>query len=117
MSRSYSPEMPEHKVATHDGFIWPVPRHRMVERQHIVERMVEDIAAARRNYGDGPIDLTMYGWTLAQCSRYGHAARGAWRDASNPVHARARLVSRPDPQPVTSDMADVVTATLRGDAA
>lgn len=109
--------MADHKVPTHDGFIWPTPRYRMTEQAAIVERMVEDIADHFRRTGASFCDLSAYPyfWTQAQCVRYGHQARSQYRDASHPIHKARRPLGQPDPKPVTSDMADVVAATRATD--
>jgi hypothetical protein len=40
----------EGRVATHDGYVWPVCRKLMAQPEHIVARMAEDLAAEYRAY-------------------------------------------------------------------
>lgn len=68
----------EARTATHDGYIWPVERRRMVDAAAITARMVEDIAALVRQESDQPCvtldDLTRCGWHPAQTDRHGALA-------------------------------------------
>lgn len=71
---------PEGKQSTHDGYIWPVERHRMVEGANITARMAEDIAARRREWPGDPVDLTILGWTTHQAVTYGWSAKRLHRN-------------------------------------
>jgi hypothetical protein len=45
----------EKRVATHDGYVWPVCRKLMVDPQSIVARMAEDIVADYRAFHALPL--------------------------------------------------------------
>lgn len=68
----------EARIATHDGYIWPVPRRRMVDAAAITARMVEDVASLVGQESDEPCvsldDLTRCGWHAHQTERYGALA-------------------------------------------
>ena len=53
----------------------PMARHDMHVPSMIIDRMVEDIAALRRDHPVGPIELTTLGWTLPQVLDHGPVAR------------------------------------------
>jgi len=63
----------------------------------IITRMAEDIAVMRRDFPEDPVELTSKGWTLAQVTRYGDAARGAYELAAQGKAAPARQDNHPAP--------------------
>lgn len=74
MGRAYL----ESRIATHDGYIWPFDRPRMVMPGPIRERMVEDIGRLVRDGGEDAVvtlaDLTRLGWPQGQVEEHGKAA-------------------------------------------
>lgn len=68
----------EARRATHDGFIWPRPRHMMAVASCIRERMAEDLATLIRKAGafETVCDdaLIALGWAPEQVRRYGEQA-------------------------------------------
>jgi len=87
----------------HDGQNWLQERPDMTQPASIITRMAEDIAVMRREFPEDPLDLTHKGWTLAQVSRYGNAARRAHEDAlkGRPVRQDNRLTELP-PEPAVA---------------
>jgi len=65
----------EARVATHDGFLWPVDRHEMRAHEAIRQRMVEDLKRLKREAGENAVDLCEAGWTAQQVTLHGHAAK------------------------------------------
>jgi hypothetical protein len=98
--------MGDGKVAAAGGMWWPTPRSRMTEEGPIVERMKEDLAAHHRAFPDLICNLSRFGWTVAQCARYGHIARARYADAADPIHLVHRApLGQPDPAPVGTPIA------------
>lgn len=69
----------EARQATHDGYIWPVARLRMVDPSAIAERMLEDIADLVNDGGEDAVvtldDLRRRkGWSHEQVQAYGGRA-------------------------------------------
>lgn len=116
-----------------------IDRRDLTEPHEIIERMARDILAARREGVAGLVDLTEHGWTQAQATRWGCAARDL---AASPGFAAQDVVERlraseeageaavtlalascfdaPAPaDPITGDMATMVDdlATPQGDRA
>jgi hypothetical protein len=77
----------EARMATQDGYIWPLPRAEMVTREAIRERMVEDLRAAAREVGDFDsvcdCALLALGWSPEQVRLHGSAAARRF-NAENP---------------------------------
>lgn len=92
--------MSDRKTMFPGGEAWPNRRDRMTEVDAIVERMVEDLAAHRAGDGGRICDLTRFGWTPAQCQRFGAIARARFADASHPIHLVARHAAQPDIAPI-----------------
>jgi len=68
-------ERNEAKTATHDGWIWPVPRHEMRIHECIRQRMVEDLRRLKAEAGEEPVNLCEAGWTEHQVAIHGLAAK------------------------------------------
>ena len=68
----------ESRIATHDGYIWPVERRKMVAPGGIRERMVEDIGRLVRDGGEDAVvtlaDLVHLGWPQGSVEACGKAA-------------------------------------------
>lgn len=81
------PDRPEHKVATHAGTIWPLPRAEMIDGTAIALRLAEDAASivedcrARREARLGVDRFVALGWTEAQVIAHAAVALEATRAA------------------------------------
>ena len=75
----------EARIATHDGYIWPLPRRRMQDREQILARMVEDVARLVAQESDEPCvtldHLTACGWHAHQTQAHGALAFRRWEEA------------------------------------
>ncbi|MBX9876355.1 MAG: hypothetical protein K2X84_15950 [Beijerinckiaceae bacterium] len=93
----------EARVATHNGYIWPIERARMVDPAAIAERMVEDIGALVNDGGEAAVvaldDLTRQGWLPAQTARHGTRAfalyEAAHRKPKRRITGNRSTVRRP----------------------
>lgn len=88
----------EARIATHDGYLWPIPRAQMVTPGAIRERMVEDIAREVRERTEDAVvtehNLLRLGWLHAQVEAHGTVAFARYK-AENAVRgARGRIVGR-----------------------
>lgn len=85
LTQSTAPPSPrnENRVATHDGYIWPVARHLMRQPEPVIERMCEDAIAARPGAQDGCAQLQGLGWSVRQIHLHGHEARCRLRRRSS----------------------------------
>ena len=68
----------EHRITTHDGYLWPVARADMVQVCAIRTRMAEDVRDLLRSGGEDAIiaadDLQRLGWSADQVKCHGKAA-------------------------------------------
>jgi len=80
-----------HRTITHDGPIWPRPRHLMTDAAEIRRRMAQEARAAMDRAGADAVitrsDFLQRGWTEAQVSAHlpaaiDVAATGSRRDAA-----------------------------------
>lgn len=79
----------ENRVATDDGYIWPVARHLMRQPEPVIERMCEDAIAARPGAQDGCVQLQHLGWDTRQIHLHGHEARRRLRRGDSRRRAAA----------------------------
>lgn len=81
----------ESRIATQDGYLWPLPRDRMVSRGAVRERMVEDLDGLRRaRLPDECVtddDLIRLGWHPEQVLAHAPAAFAAHKAALKPARA------------------------------
>jgi hypothetical protein len=70
-------QAPEAKALTHDGYIWPVPRHDMRDAETIIERMAEDFALVVKS--ENRVTLAGFGWLPDQLTRYRPAAAALYK--------------------------------------
>ncbi|WP_404291500.1 hypothetical protein ACD578_05275 [Microvirga sp. RSM25] len=58
----------EAKAVTHDGYIWPVPRHEMRSAEFIIARMAEDFDRVVKS--QNRVTLSSLGWTADQLAKH-----------------------------------------------
>ncbi|BCB18030.1 hypothetical protein [Bosea sp. ANAM02] len=86
----------DHRTPTHDGFIWPQPRNRMVDAGAVRQRMAEDISRLVKDRGEDAVidtdDLIRLGWRPEHVRAYAAAAFSTLPSSKRP-RRRGRAVS------------------------
>ena len=89
----------EARIATHDGYLWPIPRAQMVTPGAIRERMIEDIdREVRERTEDACVtvhNLLRLGWLHAQVEAHAEHAFKIYK-AQNAVRGAAGAIIRRD---------------------
>jgi hypothetical protein len=85
----------EARRPSQDGYIWPLPRHQMVDPHCIIERMAEDAKSAQREAGEfepvTTVHLEEAGWPREYVTMFFEPALRLLRKQA---HAAAEAASR-----------------------
>lgn len=103
------PPLSEARRAVDDGYLWPVDRARMVEAQHIRQRMVEDIDALVHDGGCDAVvtlaDLGRKGWSQGQVVAHGFTAFAVYKAEHAPPRTRRVTGGRDTVRRIVADAA------------